>query len=512
MGSHSDNNKRIAKNTIVLYFRMIFLMCISLYTSRVILATLGVTDYGIYNVVGGFVSMFALISSALTAACTRFLNFEMGKGNLEKQKILFSTIVIIQCLLAVIITILGETVGVWYVNNIMVLPEARLHAANCCFQISILNFVLKLITIPYNASIVAHEKMNTFAFISIFQGLANLGICFLIQYNPFDRLVYYALLSFLISFIILLMYRIYAIRHFEECKFRFVFDKPVIKEIFSYSVWQILGNSAMIMKKQGVNMVLNYFFGPVVNAARGVATQVLTAVNGFSHNFMMAMNPQMTQSYARGDYKYTINLMYIGSRYSYYLMMLISLPVIFNADYLLNLWLKEVPDYAVVFTRLTLIWSLIEVITRPLVTVQNATGNVRLYQIIMGSLSLLNVPICILILWIGLSPVSVYYVSISIAILAIVGRLIILQHFFPEFNPWEYVNIVLLNIAIVTILSCIVPTLCSIFFKKDLIHLILSVIVTIMSSAGTIYFIGFKTNERELVLSYLYKIVKKIKK
>ena len=328
--SNSENSKRIAKNTFVLYFRMLFLMIIALYTSRVILDALGVDDYGIYNVVAGFVLMFNLISSALSGASSRFLNFEMGKNNPQRLNLVFSTTIIIQWSLAFIVFILAELIGVWYVNNIMVIPIERMTAANWCFQLSVLEFCVTLITIPYNACIIAHEDMKTFAYVSIFEGIAKLGISLLVYVALFDGLILYAISLFLVKLTVCLCYQIFCKRHYIECIFRMRYDKPLLKHILSYSVWHLIGNGAGVLKTHGVNVVLNLFFGPSVNAARGIATQVEGAVGQFAGNFMMAMNPQITKSYANNDYDYMFKLVRSGSRFSYYLMAIISFPIVIN--------------------------------------------------------------------------------------------------------------------------------------------------------------------------------------
>ena len=266
-----QKSKRIAKNTIVLYFRMIFMMFVMLYTSRVILNSLGVEDYGIYNVVGGFVSMFALISAALSSACSRFINYEMGKGNKESLNIVFSTAVNIQVFLALIVLILAEVIGVWYVNNIMVLPKERLVAANWCFQFSVITFCMNLITVPFNASIIAHEKMTAFAYIIIYQGLATLLVTVLVLYNPFDKLIYYAFLLLIVQLSVQVAYQLYCRLNFEECHYKKVLNKTLLKKMLSYSEWHLVGNGATVLKNEGVNVVLNLFFGPVVNSARGLA-------------------------------------------------------------------------------------------------------------------------------------------------------------------------------------------------------------------------------------------------
>ena len=457
MTTKSNQNKRIAKNTLFLYFRMLFLMLISLYTSRVILEALGVEDYGIYNVVGGFVSMFALISAALTSACSRFLNFELGKGDLERQNIVFSTAVTIQWGLAIIVAVLSEAIGIWYVNNIMVLPPERLTAANWCFQFSIFNFCMNLITVPYNASIIAHEKMRTFAYIGLIQGFAQLGISFLVFFEPFDRLVFYALLLMILQFVIRYTYQVYCRKHFKECCYRFVLDKPLLKHMFSYSLWHLIGNGAAVLKNHGVNLVLNFFFGPTVNAAKGIANQVDHAVGQFVGNFMMAMNPQITKSYAKGDYSYMFSLVNKGARFSFYLLLFLSLPVIINADYILHFWLKQVPPYTIVFSQLTLIAMLINSLSKPLITAQNATGNVRNYQIVVGGVELLNLPFSYLCLYYGMPPTSVVFVSIFVSVLALGTRLIMLPLTLKGFQPLSFFKSVIVTCTSVAIIASIIP-------------------------------------------------------
>lgn len=505
----SINNKRIAKNTLVLYFRMLFLMIISLYTSRVILDALGVDDYGIYNVVGGFVSMFALISAALTSACTRFLNFELGKGDPERQNIVFSTAVTIQWGLAIIVAILSEAIGVWYVNNVMVLPPERLTAANWCFQFSVFNFCMNLITVPYNASIIAHERMKTFAYVSVFQGLAQLGISFLVYFEPFDRLVFYALMLMILQFLIRYMYQVYCRKQFKECRYRFVIDKPLLKHMFCYSLWHLVGNGAAVLKNHGVNLVLNFFFGPVVNAARGIANQVDGAVNQFSSNFMMAMNPQITQSYARGELKSMFQLVNRGSRFSFYLLFLLSFPLIINADFILNIWLKEVPAHTVAFVQLTLISMMVSSMSRPLITAQNATGNVRNYQLIVGGIMLLNLPLSYFFLHLGMMPEIVVIIAIVVEILAFFARMYMIPFTIKEFQPRLFLRDVILKCSIVVLLAAPLPTLVYIYLPENSYTFILNVCLCLFCSIVTIYYVGCNTNERAMMASAISKIRKK---
>lgn len=509
MADNSQKSKRIAKNTFVLYFRMLFLMLVTLYTSRVILDALGVYDYGIYNVVGGFVSMFALISAALTSACSRFLNFEMGKGDITRQNVVFSTAVTIQWTLAIIVFILAEVIGVWYVNNVMVIPVERLTAANWCFQFSVFNFCMKLITVPYNASIIAHEKMKAFAYVSIYQGLAILVVSFIVNYEPFDRLVYYAFLLLCVQFSVRSAYQIYCRRNFVECVYRRVFDKPLLMKMLSYSVWHLVGNGASVLKTHGVNIVLNLFYGPAVNAAKGLASQVDSAVNQFVGNFMMAMNPQITQSYAKGDLKYMFQLICKGSRLSFYLIFILSLPIIVNTHYILGLWLKKVPDYTVIFTQLTLLVMIFASLSKTLITAQNATGNVRNYQLVVGGINLLNLPISYVCLYLGGNPEIVVIVAICVEAIAFLTRIFMLPFTIPEFNTISYLCEVGIRCLLVCVIAYPIPYVLHGMMSENFMSFVINVVVCFLVSIVTVLYVGCNKGERELLYSNVGKLKKK---
>ena len=338
MSDTSTNNKRIAKNTLLLYVRMLFMMAVSLYTSRVILNALGVEDYGIYNVVGGVVAMFSIISGSLSAAISRFITFELGKGDIDKLKKTFSAAVTIQLLLSLIIVILIESVGVWFLNFKMTIPSDRMAAANWVLQFSIVTFVINLVSVPYNATIIAHERMSAFAYISILEAVGKLAIAFLIMVSPIDRLVFYAILMCGVAVIVRLTYGYYCKRHFSECRYSFRWDKEILVKMFGFAGWNFIGASSAILRDQGGNIVINLFYGPAVNAARGIAMQVNGAVTGFVSNFMTALNPQITKSYAAGDRAYMMTLIYQGARLSFYMLLLLSLPVFLNTHYILVIW------------------------------------------------------------------------------------------------------------------------------------------------------------------------------
>lgn len=508
-----QKSKRIAKNTIVLYFRMIFMMFVMLYTSRVILDSLGVEDYGIYNVVGGFVSMFALISAALSSACSRFINYEMGKGNKESLNIVFSTAVNIQVFLALIVLILAEVIGVWYVNNIMVLPKERLVAANWCFQFSVITFCMNLITVPFNASIIAHEKMTAFAYISIYQGLATLLVTFLVLYNPFDKLIYYAFLLLIVQLSVQVAYQIYCRLNFEECHYKKVLNKTLLKKMLSYSGWHLVGNGATVLKNEGVNVVLNLFFGPVVNSARGLAMQVNSALYQFASNFMMAMNPQITQSYAKRDFSYMFNLMKKGSRFSFYLLLVLSLPVLLNTHYILGFWLKEIPDNTVLFVQLAIIATIIASLSAPLVTAQNATGNVRNYQLVVGGVLLLNLPLSYVCLRLGFAAESVFVVAIIVEINCLIARIIMVPQTIKEFNPFDYIKYVIGNCLVVCLVSLPIPLMFRVLnHSENFLSFTISSVISVLSVMLTIYLIGCNKEERLMIKSKICKLHNKVTK
>lgn len=510
VANNKDKSNRIAKNTLTLYVRMMFLIAVNLYTSRVVLQALGVTDYGIYNVVGGFVSMFALISSTLTSASTRFINYEMGTGNFENLKKVFSTSVTIQYILAIIIALSCEAFGIWYVNNKMVIPIERLDAANWCFHFSVITFCANLITVPYQATIIAHERMKTYAYVSIFDGIAQLLICYLIMIPPCDKLVYYAGLLCLEKFIIRLIYQIYCRKNFAECSYKFVYDNVLLKKMFFYAGWHIIGSSSGILNHQGINLILNLFFGPNLNAAKGISNQVLHAVRGFAGNFMMAMNPQITQSYSSGNRDYMMNLVFRGSRFSFFLLFFICSPIIINANFILHLWLTDVPQYGVIFCQLSLIVAIISSLSQPLITAQNATGNVRNYQIVVGGLQLLNLPLSYVFLKLGNSPVSVLIVAIIVELVCFTARLVMLPFTLPEFQRMDFFKHVILKCLEVTLLSSLIPFLTHLFLPENLCGFITNVVLCMLISALMIFYRGCSSTERLFLMSKIKKIKAKI--
>ena len=495
------NNKRIAKNTLLLYFRMLLLMAVSLYTSRVVLNALGIEDFGIYNVVGGVVTIFAVISGSLSAAISRFITFELGKGDSNNLRKTFSAAVTIQLFLSLVIVILIESIGVWFLNTKMTIPADRLVAANWVLQFSIVTFVINLISVPYNATIIAHERMSAFAYISIFEAIGKLTIAFLIIMSPIDRLVFYAILMCVVAVSIRMIYGHYCKKHFSECIYHFHWDKELLKNMFSFAGWNFIGASAGILRTQGINILLNIYFDPIVNAARGIAVQVNNAVSSFSTNFLMAINPQIIKSYSKQDIERTYMLTMCGARLSFLLLSIISLPVMCETEYILKLWLKIVPDYSVVFVRLTLILTIVEVISLPLVTFQQATGKIRNYQIIVGTLHMLNFPVSFVFLHMGFTPKIVYIVAISLSMISLYFRLYMLKQVVDisimKFNKDVVIRVMLVVLSMSLCLFSIEK-----YIHSPLVGIILSLFIAVFCSV----FIGLKKQE----LIYVYsKILKK---
>lgn len=392
MSDQSSNNKRIAKNTILLYFRMIFIMAVNLYTSRVVLQVLGAEDYGTYNVVGGVVTMLSFITASMSAATSRFITFELGKegGNAERM---FRCATTIFYIFAIVGFILAETVGLWFVQTQLNIPEGRETAAFWVYQFSIVSFVISLLSVTYNALIIAKEKMGAFAYISIYDGLARLGILYLIYVIPFDNLIVYAGLLMLVQLSVRLIYTIYCKRNFTESNGKWLWDGAVSKQIFSYAGWSISGYVAIVGYTQGINILLNIYFGPVVNAARAIATQVQTALAQFYANFQTAIRPQVIKNYAQGNMVYMHSLVLRTGRISFMLAVLVSLPFLAFTEYVLDLWLANPPEHVVTFVRLTMIAGISNSLSHHTIMAIHATGDIKKFQLIEGGCLLTILPI-----------------------------------------------------------------------------------------------------------------------
>lgn len=507
----TTNNKRIAKNTLLLYFRMLLMMIVSLYTSRIVLNALGVEDFGIYNVVGGVVAMFTIISGSLSAAISRFITFELGRGDSKNLKKIFSAAVTIQLFLSLLIVILIESVGVWFLNTKMTIPTDRLIAANWVLQFSIITFVVNLISVPYNAMIIAHERMSAFAYISIFEAVGRLTIAFLIVVSPIDRLVFYAILMCVVAVIVRILYGRYCNKHFSECTYKFHWDEKILKSMFGFAGWNFIGAASSVLRDQGGNIVINLFAGPTVNAARGISVQVNNAITGFVQNFMTALNPQITKSYASGNENYMLTLIYQGARLSFYMLLFLSLPVLINTHYILGLWLKIVPEHAVHFVQLTLLFAMSESISNPLITAMLATGNIRNYQIVVGGLQMLNLPISYYLLRMGCIPETVMIVAICISQCCLAARLFMLRNMIG-LSVKTYLKKVYGNVVLVTISSSILPLVLTNCMEESFFKFILLSFISAICTGFAIYYVGCNKTERHFVTEKFHKIILRVRK
>lgn len=505
--SQSANNKRIAKNTLLLYVRMLFGMLVSLYTSRVILQTLGVEDYGVYNVVGGVITMFTFLNSAMSSATSRYITFEIGKGNMEQLKKVFSTALQIHAAIALLIVILGETVGLWFLMNELVIPEGRMEAAMWVYQCSIVTAVVTIMSVPYNADIIAHEKMSAFAYISVLEILLKLAIVYLLVALPFDKLKVYAVLVLMVGLLIRYIYTRYCHKHFEESHYIHRIDKPLLKEMSSFAGWSFWGNLAGILYTQGLNMMLNIFFGPVVNAARGIATQIQSVVTQFVTNFQMALNPQITKTHASGEIDKMHSLMFRSARFSFMLLFFLSLPIMLETNYILTLWLGIVPENTDIFARIIIAISLIYTIANPCVIANQATGKVKVYQAVVGGLLLLILPISYIVLKMGAPAYSVFIVHFCVESVAQFARMYMLRNMI-DLPLLSYVKNIYLPIMGVVVLSVVLPMLVYNNMQEGIMRLLAVGVTCVISVAITSLFIGMTRNERTFLIDKSLRVLK----
>ena len=511
MIDNTANNKRIAKNTLLLYGRMLLTMAVSLYTSRVVLNALGVEDYGIYNVVGGIVTMFAFLNGALVTSTQRYLTFELGREDFDRLNKIFSTSIQIHALVALCIVVLAETVGLWFFYNKMVIPAERMSAAMWVFQLSIVTMVIQVMSTPYNATIVSHERMGVFAVISIIEVTLKLAIVYLLPVASFDKLILYAILIAIVQVIVCVIYLIYCKGHFIETVISKGVDKTLIVEMGKFAGWNIWGNLAATLFGTGLNLLLNVFFGPIVNAARGIAVQVETAVAQFSTNFLMAVNPQITKLYAQDNLDEMHRLLYRASKFACYLLLMISLPVILETKTLLTLWLKIVPDYTIPFLRILLCIVIIDSMARPLMTAVAATGDVKKYQSIIGGILLSIVPVAYVVLKFGGDPTSVYVVHLAICILAFMVRLLIIRPMI-RLSLKGYFLSVITPCLFVTFLSFGISLMFQKLLPSGLVASFIVCLLSVFVVAVFSYSIGLTKGERAFINSKIKRIIVKVSK
>lgn len=510
MSDYQSNNKRIAKNTIVLYARTLLTMVVALFTSRVVLNALGVENYGIYNVVGGFVGMLSILSGSLSSAISRFITYELGKGDKLKLGRIFSSSLNIQIAMAFVVAIVGEIVGVWFLNSHLNIPADRLSAANWVFHCSLLVFIFNLLYVPYNACIIAHEKMTAFAYMSIIDVTFKLAIAYLILVSPWDRLSFYSIALLVQSVLMTSVYMIYCLRKFEECKYKFCHEKGLLKEMMSFAGWTFFTGGAAIFNTTGLNILINIFFGVTLNAARGIASQVEGVLMRFVSDFTTAINPQITKSYAAGEIDFMNILVCRGAKFSFLLLFFLVLPFMFEAEMILTLWLKMVPEHTVTFFRLTMIGAMVNILGYSGYTACMATGDIKRYTVIITSVGFLVFPLTWIAFALGLPAEACYVIYILVYSAILFVRLWIMQGLM-NFPVMLYIREVIAKISSVVLLALPLPLI--VYFSLDygVIRFFLCSFICVLSSITSIYAVGLSTSEKQFIQSKLKQIVNKFK-
>lgn len=489
---------------------MLLIMVVTLYASRIVLNVLGVEDFGIYNVVGGIVAMFSFLNGAMAQSTQRFLAFELGRTDFHQLQKVFSLSVTLHIGVAFLIFILAESLGLWFLNTQINIPTDRMDAARWIYHFAIFSFMVSVVQVPYNAAIIAREQMHVYAYISIVEAALKLFVVFALTWVTFDKLKVYAVLVFGVNILIAFLYRLYCKWKITECRFRFVWDKKLYTALTGFAGWNLFGTLAWLMKSQGLNVILNIFFGPLLNAAYGIANQVNTAVNSFVQNFSMALNPQMVKSYAEGDVSYTVTLLFRGIRFSYYLFLFFAVPLLIETEIILKLWLKNVPEYAVVFTRLVIINSMLESFTYTMGAAIQATGKNKWYQFIVGGTILLNLPLAYLFLWWGYNPPVVLVISVFISVITLFQRLLILRHFY-RFSVTSFIVNVFFRSAGIAVIGCMLPCYLSWYLIDGWGKWIIVTGVSLVTVSLTIFFLGLDSQERYYFMDLLKRrLIKKI--
>lgn len=491
-------NKRIAKNTALLYFRTLFTLAVSLYTSRMVLSILGVMDYGIYNVVGGVVTMLNFLNGAMSSSTVRYLTFEQGRGNMEQLRKLFGMSFMIHAFIATLVALLAETLGIWFINTHLQIPDSRMDAVWWVYHCSVISACLSMLMIPYTSVIIARERFTIFAYIGIINVLFRLGVVMLLAYLPFDKLKVYAFLLLCVQLIAQLLQMLYCHRQFSEIYLSPVRDKKLFSEMSSFAGWSMVGELSLIAYTQGLNMLLNMFFGPLINAARGVAVQVQTAVNSLSINFQAAVNPQITKSYAVNDLQQMHRLIYVSSKYSFFLLFLLSFPIMLETQRLLECWLVAVPNHTVNFVRLMLCIIIMDGMANPLIMSAKATGKIKNYQLVVGTLALMTVPLSYLALKMNMPPESVFVVHLMMTVFSQIARLWIIRPM-VLLSLRTYFNEVIGKIIKVVILPFLFVTLCYCFFNPGKSGELFICIVAELIAFVSVYFLGLGNVEKEFV-------------
>lgn len=502
---YSENNKRIAKNTIVLYLRMFVTLIVGLFTSRIILDVLGIVDFGIYNLIGGCVALFNVLRSGLVSATQRFITYDLGKGDIKELSNTFSTCVIIYVAISIIIIIVAETLGPWFIYNKLVIPEERLSAGMWTFQLSLVMLVFSLISFPYNSLIISHEKMDVFAYISIYEVVMKLLLTYLLYILPYDKLIVYSILMCVVQISVAILYMIYCRKKFDESRIVWKVNWLKVKQIYAFTGWAMLGGFASVGLTQGLNVILGMFFNPVVNAARGVAVQVQGVVNSFVSNFQIAVDPQIVKSYAVGDKEYMETLVFSSSKFSFFLLFILSLPLMYVADILLAIWLVQVPEDSAIFLRLVLITTMWDAISNPFAKAIQATARIRNYQIVFSSILISIIPLSYALLKFGADAYSVFWVHIILGFFAMLARIIMASRV-TNMSLKLFVHRVIKPIILVTCTSTIFSYICWISVPSGKWFALMVACLSVFVVLVTIYLFGLSRDERSMLSNKVHGI------
>ena len=506
----SENSRRVAKNTILLYIRMFVMMLVGFYTTRVIMNALGESDFGVYGAVGGVVAMFSILTGAIAGAISRFLTYELGKKESEQRlEAVFSTTMLVQLAMSILVLAVAEGLGIWFLNAKMNIPDGRMGAANWVLQCSILVFLVNMLSVPYNAVIIAHEKMQAFAYISIAEAFMTLGVAVYTKYAGGDKLIVYAILMLVVAILVRIMYGVYAKAHFSECHLRVrLLDRAIVKEVASFSGWTFIGNGFSILNTQGVNILMNLFFGVRVNAARDVSVKFENAVGRFVNNFMTALNPQITKTYAAGSLSYMHELVCKGAKYSYFLVYLFALPIILEAPKLLEIWLVHVPEYSVVFVRISMISLLFMSAGDSFLKAINSTGKIALYQKTVLVTAVWVFPLSYLAFKLGGKPQISYVIMTLVNIVVVLERVLIARKL-VQLPLRKVFTDVVQKALLVTLVASIPPVLVWFLMPGSLARALVVTGLSVLSVAIGIYFLGTTPGEREAVLGMVQKVFKR---
>ena len=509
VGNNEAKNKRLMSNTILLYVRMIVVLLITFYTTRIILQTLGVEDYGIYNVVSGFVAIFGVLNKCLTTATNRFYNFSLGKEDFDEENRVYNASVRIQLIFVVFLFIVLELFGTWYLNNKMVIPVERLSTANFIFHCSVISLLFLLLQTPYSAAVMAHEKMNYYAVVSVIDAVLKLGIAITIKFVTYDKLYIYGLLMLFIAIINFLLYYFYSYTHFKELRLRRKVDSKLFRSLLSFSCWSILDPISYIVRDQGSNMTLNLFFGPIINAAYGIAAQISSAVANFSSSLSVAFRPQIIQSYSGGDYDRTKGLMIMMSKTNYVLQYIIALPLLFELPFILNLWLgNSYPEYTVIFSIFIVLIHTFNALNEPISIVMVSTGRIKLIKTVSAIIICSVVPLGYIALKCGMEPYSVYIIMSVLTVLNQVACVIIMTRTFRAMTIRQYLSDIAKPCFVFSTASLLVPLAIYYFMDASWIRFVLMVLLSVASSVFIAVKFCFNMEERKMFFEPFLRVFK----